>query len=640
MSEQNSDEPADPFASRPFLRLLLVLFVASGCSALIYEILWFQLLELVIGSSAVSLGVLLGTFMGGMCLGSIALPRVISTRRHPLRVYALLELGIGAIGIALWLGMPYVGRLYTAYVGHGLAGILMRGAVCAVCLLPPTVLMGATLPAIARWVETTPRGVSRLGFFYGANIAGAVFGCLLAGFYLLRVHDIAPDTYVAAAINGAVALAGLLLAAFASYRPAAAGASGPPADRAAGAWPAYVVIALSGTCALGAEVIWTRQLSLMLGASVYTFSIILAVFLVGLGIGSSAGAFLSRGQVNPRAALGWCQLLVAAAVAWAAYSLAKSLPYWPVDPSLARSAWLTFQLDVTRCVWAVLPAACLWGASFPLALAAAASRGQDPGRLVGGVYAANTVGAIVGALGFSVLVIGWLGTRAAQQVLIAFSSVAALLVFVTLFWGARRAPHPGSGNKPLVGVKGSLGSAALTVLVAGLIWTVPEAPRGLIGYGRYLPTCADLPRFLYVGEGMNASIAVSEFDYGARNLHVSGKVVASSEPQDMRLQRMLGHFPALVHPRPRSVLVVGCGAGATAGSFVLHPEVERIVICEIEPLILPAAAKYFGSENHYVLDDSRVEVVHDDARHYVVTTSERFDVITSDPIHPWVKGAA
>ena len=206
-------EPApDTAAARRSLPLLLLLFVGSGCSALVYEIVWFQLLQLVVGSSAISLAVLLGTFMGGMCLGSLLLPRLVSGRRHPLRVYAVLELGIGAIGLGVLYGMPYVEQVYALHAGHGLPGILLRGAVAGVCLLPPTLLMGATLPAIARWVETTPQGVSWLGFFYGGNITGAVFGCLLAGFYLLRVHDMATATYVAAAINGAVALLGYALA--------------------------------------------------------------------------------------------------------------------------------------------------------------------------------------------------------------------------------------------------------------------------------------------------------------------------------------------------------------------------------------------------------------------------------------------
>src|SRR6185503_11973691 len=194
------------------------LFVGSGCAALIYEIVWFQLIELVIGSSAVSLGVLLGTFMGGMCLGSLLLPRFVSPEQHPLRVYAALEAGIGILGLIVLVAVPLVGGVYTATAMGGLAGILWRGLLCAICLLPPTLLMGATLPAIARWVETTPTGVSWLGFFYGSNIAGAVFGCLLAGFYLLRVHDMTTTTLVAVAINFGVAIAGYMLSKRAPHR--------------------------------------------------------------------------------------------------------------------------------------------------------------------------------------------------------------------------------------------------------------------------------------------------------------------------------------------------------------------------------------------------------------------------------------
>src|SRR5271169_4277253 len=195
------------------LPLLLVLLAGSGCAALIYEIVWFQLLQLVIGSSAVSLGLLLAAYMGGLCLGSALLPRLVSTRQHPMRVYALLELGIAAFGILALFGVPLVGRIYVAGAGAtGLAGLVLRGSVAAVCLLPPTFLMGASLPAISRWVETTPRGVSWLGLLYSANVAGAITGCLLAGFYLLPVHDMAFATYVAAAINVAVALLALAVA--------------------------------------------------------------------------------------------------------------------------------------------------------------------------------------------------------------------------------------------------------------------------------------------------------------------------------------------------------------------------------------------------------------------------------------------
>jgi spermidine synthase len=633
MSAATLSAPAATSAAPRFLPLLLLLFAGSGCAALIYEIVWFQLMQLVIGSSAVSLAVLLGTFMGGMCLGSLALPRLISPHRHPLRVYAALEAGLGVLGVVALFVMPYVGGLYGDFAGHGLPSFLLRGLVCAACLLPPTLLMGATLPAIARWIETTPQGISWLGFFYGGNIAGAVFGCLLAGFYLLRVHDMETATYVAASLNGAVALLALGLSRLTPHRPPDVAARYRPA-RTRGARSVYIAIAISGATALAAEVVWTRLLALLLGGTVYTFSIILAVFLVGLGVGSGAGALLARVGQKPRMLFGVCQLLLAAAVAWAALMLAASLPYWPINTYLSRSPWLTFQLDLVRCLWAVLPAACLWGASFPLALAASATRGQDPGRLVGGMYAANTVGAIFGSVVASLFLIPGPGTQRAQQVLVGLSALAALVVLVPALWSLYRSA--------LIG-RCVAGAMVLAVCIAGagfLAWGVPETPWELIAFGRNLPNYVSGWKSLYMGEGMNSSIAVTEQDNGVRNFHVSGKVEASSQPQDMRLQRMLGHIPAMLHPRPRSVLVVGFGAGVTAGSFVVHPEVHKIVICELEPLIPREVAPHFSKENHDVVNDQRVEIVYDDARHHVLTTPRQFDIITSDPIHPWVKGSA
>ncbi|MGA2722986.1 MAG: fused MFS/spermidine synthase [Bryobacteraceae bacterium] len=619
------------WASRRFLPLLLLLFAGSGCSALIYEIVWYQLLQLVIGSTAVSLAVLLATFMGGLCLGSMALPRILSVRRqHPLRVYALVEMGIGICGILVLFGMPLVDQVYVAAMGHGLPAMLLRAVVAAACLLPPTVLMGASLPAASRWLETTPEGVSWMGLLYGGNTAGAVFGCLLAGFYLLRVHDMATATLVAAAINGAVALISFGMASRTPHQAAAPEQPATPAAEAApaaGSWPIYVTIALSGACALGAEVVWTRLLGLLLGATVYTFSIILAVFLAGLGMGSGVAAALVRGMARPRMAIGWCQLLLAGAVAWTAYMLANSLPYWPINPLLSTSPWYTFQIDLARAIWAILPAALLWGASFPLALGAVASRGGDAGRMVGGIYAANTAGAIVGALAFSMLLIPAVGTQGCERVLILLSAVSALFALAPLEWPPRMKA-------------GALLLAAATVGAVLLAMSVSGVPSMLIAYGRRITLSANHSEILYAGEGMNASIAISRWDDGAVQFHVSGKVEASTEPYDMRLQRMLGHMPALLHSKPRSVLVVGFGAGVTAGSFVLHPEVQRIVICEMERMIPPVATRYFGRENNNVLHDPRVEMVYDDARHYVLTTQEKFDVITSDPIHPWVKGSA
>jgi spermidine synthase len=382
----------------------------------------------------------------------------------------------------------------------------------------------------------------------------------------------------------------------------------------------YFAIALSGLCALGAEVVWTRLLSLMLGATVYTFSIILAVFLLGLGIGSGVGSLLARQSPNPRATLGYCQILLAATVAWAAYTLANSLPYWPIDPRLAKNPWFNFEVDLLRCIWTVLPAACLWGASFPLALAAASSGERDAGRVTGEVYAANTIGAIVGALAFSMLLIPWIGTQNSQRVLIGLSALAGVTVLGSLAHAAAL--------------------AVSVILAVPLTWTVSKVPWVAVAYGRRMTTTDYPGRLLYLGEGRNSSIAVTEPEPGKRYFHVSGKVEASTEAFDMRLQRMLGNLPALFHANPQSVLVVGFGAGVTAGSFVPYSGIERIVICELERLIPPASTTYFREENFNVLHDRRTEMVYDDARHFILTTDKKYDIITSDPIHPWVKGSS
>lgn len=673
---------------RPLLPLLVVLFVASGCSALIYEIVWFQLLQLVIGSTGISMGVLLGTFMGGMCAGSLLLPRLISARRHPLRVYAVLELGIAAIALLVLRGMPWIADTYTHMAGHGIAA---RALVGMICLLPPTLLMGATLPAIARWVESSPRGVSWMGFFYGGNIAGAVFGCLLAGFYLLRVHDMAYATYVAMIVNGAVALAGFTVSFFAPHlSPAIYSRSGRTegprlsnaerssspdlAQRASDArvTAIYFVIALSGLTGLGAEVVWTRLLALMLGQTVYTFSIILSVFLLGLGIGSSIGAFFSRHASNPRLALGICQLLLAGAIAWTAYAISDSLPYWPLQPTMAPTPWIMFQVDLARCLWGILPGAILWGASFPLALAAA-SRGQDPGRLVGGVYAANTLGAIVGALAFAMVLVPTIGTFASERILIGLALLSAALLLAPLLW---RSILSTSGDERRPSGARIMGASVIAVIALAsgvlLIKNVKPMPWTAVAFGRNSASWAsmsdpriipeseiakansDYSRFcIYVGEGMNVSAAVTVSRDGFKYFHGAGKVQASTDPNDMRLQRMLGHISALTFANhsPQKVLVVACGAGVTAGSFIPYDSVKRIVICDIEPLVPQKVTPMFGPQNYHIVDGiaeqnphmvdgKQVEVMYDDGRHFIRTTSEKFDVITSDPIDPWVKGCA
>ena len=595
-----------PLKSRP--AILLLLFASTGCASLIYEVVWLQMLQLVIGSSAISLGILLATFMGGMCLGSLALPQVLGNR-HPLRVYAALELGIGVSGLAILFGMPVIDRLYTGFAGNGFIGLVIRSAVAAVCLLPPTLFMGASLPAIARWLEASRDRLSLLGFFYGANIAGAVIGCTLAGFWLLRLYDTSVATFFAAAINIAAALISLVLARVTPHESAEIredSTSHVPRT-------IYVAVAVSGFCALAAEVAWTRLLSLIIGGTVYTFSIILAVFLCGLGIGSSGAAYLTRTMNNPRRALAICQMLLAAAIAWSAWILAASLPYWPINPALSTNPWFNFQIDAVRCLWAILPATILWGASFPLALAASAQPGYDASRLVGRIYAVNTAGAIFGAVGCGMILIPSIGTQGTQRLLIVLAAGAAAMLNVRI--------------------------APAVVVAVVLAWAVPPLPWQLVAYGRQLPLRGAGGNLVFSAEGVNASIAVTRLEK-VRLFHVSGKTEASSQGHDMRLERMLGHVPALLHGSPKSVLVVGFGAGITAGSFLTHPALQRLVICDIEPLIPRLVGPVFAPENYKVLEDRRTQTVYDDGRHFVFTAHETFDIISSDPIHPWVKGNA
>ena len=469
----------------------------------------------------------------------------------------------------------------------------------------------------------------------------------------------ATATYVAFGLNLAVAALALGLA----MGPARHGASTEPATVESagpegGAWAVYFAIGLSGMAALGAEVVWTRLLSLILGGTVYTFSLILAVLLIGLGIGSSLGASLARRAASARVTLGACQWLLTTAIAWTGLMISDSLPYWPVVPGLSPSPWYTFQLDFVRCLWAVLPPACLWGASFPLALAAVASRGHDTGRLVGRVYAANTIGAIGGALVFSLSLVPAIGTAGAERVLIGLAAAAALVVFVPLLRQAPGMARPGAAAA-LVAATGAAG---------WLAWTVQPVQWPVVAFGRNTPSwlaraapgiVKDVPTGLgypdyyctYVGEGTNVSVAVTSTRQGVRNFHGAGKIQASTGLADMQLQRMLGHLPALVHKKPESVLVVACGAGITAGTFVVHPDVKRVVICDIEPLVPKVVTPMFGAENYHVVDGiarenphtvngKQVEVVYDDGRHFLRTTREKFDIITSDPIDPWVKGCA
>ena len=286
-------------------------------------------------------------------------------------------------------------------------------------------------------------------------------------------------TYAAVGLNVVVTILALFLARFTAYESGQQSESAEAVQMSPGSKSVLFVIGLSGATALGAEVVWTRLMTLNFGGTTYTFSLILASFLFGIGIGSAVGSILARFVQDARHALGWTQFLVVAGLAWAAYLLTQALPYWPVSPDFAIKPWYNFQFDFVRAVLTALPAAALWGASFPLALAAVATKGQDPGRLVGRVYAANTLGAILGALLTSLVLIGSLGTQATQRMMIGIAALGALILLVT--------DRNYSGFVRIQSRSFFRGAGILiTTLVLG--WTVAPVPALLVGYGRYAAT--------------------------------------------------------------------------------------------------------------------------------------------------------
>ena len=606
-----------------YFPILLVLFALSGCAALIYEVVWYQSLQLAIGSTSVSLGVLLATYMGGLCIGSLWFPRR-KWNEHPLRVYAKLEAGIGLFALVVQALLPYLSGAYFSGAEHGLESMLFRGLLAAVVMLIPTILMGASLPAIVKWIEGTPSGVAWWGYLYGGNTAGAVIGCLVAGFYLLRVFNMATATYVAVGINLLVAAASWVLAGSVKAPESVAKAEDAPVSDSSVNWPVYLTIALSGATALGAEIVWTRLLGMLLLATVYVFSIILAVFLAGLALGSAVGSALLK-RIKAQSALGWCQIFLAFGMAWTAWAIIHSLPYWQDDLLTTGDPWHMYSLDLKRVIWAIFPATLFWGASFPLACAAVAKPGQDSGRAAGGIYAANTLGGIFGALVVSLWMIPALGSHTTERILLMAAAVSGLIAIFPVM------------KKSFFSYAGLVAALCLATLFT---WTMDPVPGELIAYGRRMAANQGFSKILYTKEGRNSSVAISQWNNGTIYVNVNGHVEATTEIFDMKLQRMVGHLPALLHPNPKSVLGIGFGAGVSAGTFTRYPGIEHITVCEIEPVIPPASTKYFGEQDYRVALNPKTRIVFDDARHYLMTTSDKYDIIASDPLDVFVKGTA
>jgi spermidine synthase len=599
-------------------RTLSLLLFCSGASALVLEVCWFRRTAQIAGATSVAMAAVLAAVIGGMAVGSLWLGRVADRSRNPLRLYGLLETGVAlaALLTPTLLALSQGGfDLLQRHLGDmPLLATGTRFVLATLLLAPPAVLMGGTLPAAACAVRIARAERGRaLGWLYAANTLGAVAGTLAAGFILIPALGLGWATRSAALLAGAAA-AGALLARVAPTAAARPVAPGPVAPARAG--KAILLYAVSGCLGLAAEVAFTRHLVLVFGSPTYAFTTMLSIFLLGIGLGGAIGTRLARQGARHLA-----RLEVTVATTAALFSLSALvvylLPRLYLEGYLAWGAafreglWLRFLLSAL----VLLPGALGLGIAFPLAahVATAGTMGAGTGRL----YAANTFASIVG----STCAVFWLVPALGPQHAVAAMAVATGLVVALT---ARRAAPLVLLLVTAVGLVPP-SAVARERLLSGVYFV----PGGWVREGRIDADAwrrgVDLPFHAY---GRESTVCIWRW-YGTDSVLIDGKAVATNQIlHDIHHLSLLGHLPMAIHPDPQRVLVVGLGMGTTYRAVVQHrPATARVV--ELEKAVVAAAAR---------LGVRPADLVIADARSYLRATEERFDVITSDPIHPWVRG--
>ena len=616
------------------------LFFLSGFAGLALEVVWVRQLGWICGTTATAVALVLAVFLGGLGLGGVLLGRLAD--RSPagtgapalvaLKRYGLLELAIGAAAAIVTLLLDGIAH---PSAGGGLRGSAAVGA--TLLLLAPTLLMGATLPLASR-VAVRSFGVAgaRIGRLYAVNTLGAALGALVTGFWLLTHWGVIETGFGAAALDAAVGLAALALWRARSRRPdreiAAVdadprGPTIPPAPASARRLPArmlLVLAALSGITTLGFEILWTRLLVYSAGSTVYAFAAMLAVFLLGL-VGASAWASfrLARG-CDPARDLA---LALVAAGVLATLGLVALPALLPANPErYAFTTWTALCAGTLGpAVRLVLLPALALGQAFPLLTAMRLAEERRLGREVGGMYAANTLGAIAGSLGTGLLLLPALGSARAAAVLSGLTFLGAGIVLASA-----------GGRFARAGAALVLAAAiALPILGPGR----PQVRAVTLRDATSTRVPADL---LAYEEGAMTTVAVVRDRLGfrdpeAKRLLTDGMNMSGTNWNAKRYMRFLAHLPVLLHPSPRSVLVIGLGTGMTAGAAALHPEVSEVVTAEIAPEVA-RAARQFAVENYGILDSPKHRLVHADGRRYLRSSTACFDVILAEPPPPRSSG--
>ena len=580
------------------------LFLVSGATALVYEITWMGWLGQVFGNTAQAAAATLTAFFLGLGLGAAALGRLAPLLRRPLRVYGWLEVGVCATGLLGWLLVRDRIGLHvstTDVIGEDRWQLALERLGVAIFWMGPTAFcLGGTFPVLCEALVERREELGRRGtLLYAVNTLGAALGALLATFVLVPRLGYR-QTYVTALVSAA--LVGVL-AWWIGRRPREPRPLTPrqPGLQRTGVWSLAIA---SGLLALALQVLWTRMFAQALPGSVYVFGTVVVVFLLGLALaGGLAHGLARRGasRTTLSVLLGLAGVAVAATVP---LFLLQTDGLRPPSPGQAWGAYL--RGVVVDAVIVLLPAVLLLGTVFPYLLKVAEARARAVGRTVGGLAAANTLGAIAGALlaGFVLLEVAGLWTSI-RLVAVVYAGLAVLV-----------ATRPGP---QLVGV------ACLALCGASFLLSAPVVR---VDAGEEL---------LQVWEGPSGTVAVLERD-GERKL-VLDNVFTLGGSHDARWEALQTHIPLCLHPHPRRVLYLGMGTGITAAAALEHP-VERVVVAEIVPAVVEAARTWFEEDAGSLFTDERVEIVATDARRLLRASDERYDVVVGDLFFPWSEGTA
>lgn len=615
-------------------------FLSGGC-ALIYQVLWSKHLQYVFGSTTEAVGTVLAVFMAGLGAGAYFFGPRIDRAASPLRLYALLEIGIGAYGLAGLFLLRGATTLFAAF-GElpGTASTLLKLVLAAIVLFPPCLLMGATFPALLRGVSRTVQGARRnVGLFYAVNLAGALAGALAAGIVLIPAYGLTRSSFAAAAVNFAIGAAVWFAAGRVEHPTAEEAGAGDGTTAASGGELRYLQLGLivSGASVMAFEIVVTRVLTLVFGVSAYAFTIVLAVFLFGLGLGALIYARWIAWRPVRTLQFAEVQLLLTA-IGTGLIVLLPGVPRWVLYlrqiPGLGF--WELLAGKALLATVLVLPLAIVAGLGLPILIGALVSDVGKIGRVVGRAYLINTVGTIGGSLATGFVLITWLGTEGTLRAVLSVNLLVGVAGCV-LFGRSRRSRF--------------LALAAAGLCIAALVSSEHWHPRLFINSdtdGSHTIAVTPLAveeqlrstpnRVLFFVEGRNATVAVTETPT-VRSLLVNAHPDGSDSDDDMATQVMLGVIPLMMHPAPRNVLVIGFGTGVSARSAARLEQIERIDVVEIEPAVL-AAAPFFRHINGAVEQDPRVHVHLTDARTFVATTRRRYDVIVSEPSNPWRAGVA